>query len=168
MPCPFYLLNLSNPSPHFISVVTISFHAPTLSHLNHPIPPELAPSNPPLSLLQVIPTKQSKWSCNKQISTCPFLPLSPSGLSHTPRMRTNSPLWPSRLCLSWPLATSSAPSYPTIHLALWVSVTLAFLICLEGSWHSPATQLVLMLEYLTFQFPHIPRILREVMPDTSG
>lgn len=96
---------------------------------SHPVTPELhypsgsglfTPPLPPAA--QVILHRVAKGTLQKR----------PSGFPHPPKMGPNS----SKALLSWSLTPSSAPSFPAIHLALWVSVTLSSLMCLEGSWHS--------------------------------
>lgn len=127
MPAPFCLLPLSTPPPHLHLQFTVSLHAPTLSHLNCTIPVDLVSSPPPLCPApQVILHRVAKGTLQKR----------PSGFPH-PKMGPNS-MGPnsSKALLNWSLTPSSAPSFPAIHFALWVSVTLSSLMCLEGSWHS--------------------------------
>lgn len=158
--CPFYLFPLSTPPPHLHLQFTVSLHAPTLSHLNCTIPVDLVSSPPPLRPApQVIPHRVAKGTLQKR----------PSGFPHPPKMGPNS----SKALLSWSLTSSSAPSFPAIHLTLWVSATLSSLMCLEGSWHSAHClcsylNTLLAAPTYTADLKAASRYLRQVQPSAHA
>lgn len=156
---------------HLPSACTLSF----LSMLHHnalPILPHISPwsihlpscSHPVTSELYYrtwtgsrtsTPSGDSLQSSHSDILKSKSQKIAPasssSGLPNPPMVKTSS-LWSSRLCLSWSLVTSPAPSYLTIHLLSWASGTLVFLVFLEGPRHNALDiQSALMLGHSTSQ-----------------